>query len=76
MPTRTISLAAAAMTCATAAQAATYAPVNRPGPALSVPQSAISASLACTGSLTDPAHAPILLVPGTTTTPQTAFSWN
>ncbi len=75
MPLRMSALAAATL-CATAAQAATYAPLSRPGPALSVPQSAISASLACTGSLTDPAHVPILLVPGTTTTPQTAFSWN
>ncbi len=61
---------------AAAAHAATYAPPSRPGPALSVSQSAITASLACTGSLTDPAHVPILLVPGTASTPQTAFSWN
>ncbi len=69
--------AVAALTLlANAAHAATYAPPSRPGPALSVPQSAITASLACTGALTDPAHVPILLVPGTASTPQTAFSWN
>ncbi len=69
-------IAAIATLLTTAAHAATYAPPNRPGPALSVPQSAITASLACTGSLTDPAHVPTLLVPGTASTPQTAFSWN
>ena len=78
MSYRNAAIAAATLlaTAVTAANAATYAPPNRPGPALSVAQSAITASLACTGSLTDPAHVPILLVPGTASTPQTAFSWN
>ena len=61
---------------ASAAGTGPYAPLGRPGPALSITQAQVNAALACTGSLTDPAHVPILLVPGTDTTPQTAFSWN
>ncbi len=72
------SALAAAVVAAGTSLAATgpYAPLNRPGPVLSVTQAQVDAALACTGSLTDPAHVPILLVPGTDTTPQTAFSWN
>ena len=71
-----IRAAAAATLLATAAHAATYTPPNRPGPTLTIPQTEIAAALTCTGSLKNPAHPPILLVPGTASTPQTAFSWN
>ncbi|WP_418063641.1 esterase/lipase family protein [Pimelobacter simplex] len=52
-----------------------YAPLDRPGPALSVPQSALAASLACHG---DPrtGPAPILLNPATSVTPVENYSWN
>ncbi len=57
------------------AQAITYAPVDQPGPALSVPQSALDASLTCSG---DPAigPTPVLLVPGTGSNPPHNFGWN
>jgi triacylglycerol esterase/lipase EstA (alpha/beta hydrolase family) len=60
----------------TAAATAGYAPVDRPGPALSVPARALAASLQCNGPLTKRGPAPILLVPGTTMDPQVGFSWN
>ena len=56
------------------AQAITYAPVDKPGPALSVPQSALDAALQCQGTLAG--HTPVLLVPGTGSNPQHNFSWN
>jgi hypothetical protein len=59
---------------ASSAQAITYAPVDKPGPPLSVPQSALDASLRCQGTLAG--HTPVLLVPGTGSNPQHNFSWN
>jgi pimeloyl-ACP methyl ester carboxylesterase len=58
------------------AQAITYAPVDQPGPALTVPQSALDASLVCTGSVTGAARAPVLLVPGTGGDPAQNYSWS
>jgi pimeloyl-ACP methyl ester carboxylesterase len=53
----------------------TYAPVNQPGPPLSVPRAALDASLQCNG---DPATGPtpVLLVHGTGSNPHDNFSWN
>jgi pimeloyl-ACP methyl ester carboxylesterase len=56
------------------AQAITYAPVDNPGPPLSVPQATLDASLECKGSLAG--HTPVLLVPGTGSNPHSNFSWN
>jgi pimeloyl-ACP methyl ester carboxylesterase len=57
------------------AGAVTYAPVDQPGPALSVPQDKLDAALRCSGNLaTGPA--PVLLVPGTGSNPEHNFSWN
>jgi triacylglycerol esterase/lipase EstA (alpha/beta hydrolase family) len=53
-----------------------YAPLDRPGPALSVPAATLAASLHCNGPLTRRGPAPVLLVPGTTMDPQVGFSWN
>jgi pimeloyl-ACP methyl ester carboxylesterase len=58
-----------------AAGATTYAPVNRPGPKLSVPAAKLSAALQCDASLRGAAHPPVLLVPGTTLNPTTDFSY-
>ena len=55
--------------------AATYPPLDRPGPPLSVPAAALDASLTCSSNLTSSSHEPILLVPGTTVTPAVEFSW-
>jgi pimeloyl-ACP methyl ester carboxylesterase len=57
------------------ASAITYAPVDQPGPALSVPQSALDASLQCNGDPTT-GPTPVLLVHGTGSNPHDNFSWN
>jgi pimeloyl-ACP methyl ester carboxylesterase len=53
-----------------------YAPVNAPGPGLTVPAAQLSQALVCSGNLAGSGHEPILLVPGTTLNPTTDFSWN
>ena len=53
-----------------------YAPINHPGPALQVPESQLSAALRCTPNVRTNPREPILLVPGTTLTPEENFSWN
>jgi hypothetical protein len=58
-----------------AASAITYAPVNRPGPKLSVPQRKLDAALQCTGDLAA-GPTPVLLVPGTGSSPPRNFGWN
>ena len=55
-------LLVAAMAMPAAAQA-DFAPVNRPGPLLDVPQAALDASMNCTGNLAGATRAPVLLVP-------------
>jgi pimeloyl-ACP methyl ester carboxylesterase len=57
------------------AQGITYAPVDQPGPALSVPQSSLDASLHCSGS-PDSGPTPVLLVHGTGSNPSNNFGWN
>ena len=68
-------VAAVALLLPASAVAVTYAPVDQPGPALSVAQDKLDASLECSG---DPATGPppVLLVPGTGSNPQHNFSWN
>lgn len=57
------------------AGAITYAPVDQPGPSLSVSGSALNSSLQCHGNLaTGPA--PVLLVHGTGSNPEHNFGWN
>lgn len=60
---------------AQSAQAA-YAPIKHPGPRLEVPRAKLRAALRCTPSVSTDAREPILLVPGTTLTPEENFSWN
>ncbi|GAA1543900.1 esterase/lipase family protein [Nocardioides humi] len=52
-----------------------YAPLDRPGPTLSVPAATLDAALSCHG---DPATGPrpILLNPATSVTPVENYSWN
>ena len=74
-------LAAAVLTLApTAALADTppapYAPLDRPGPPLSVPRAKLAAALQCTTGIDHAQRDPILLVPGTDLDPQPNFSWN
>src|SRR5436190_11290501 len=58
------------------AAAAEYAPLNHRGPRLSVPAKQLKAALQCTASVASDPREPILLVPGTTMTPEVNFSWN
>jgi pimeloyl-ACP methyl ester carboxylesterase len=57
------------------AGAITYAPVDQPGPALSVPQNELDASLQCDGNLAS-GPTPVLLVHGTGSNPSHNFGWN
>ncbi len=52
-----------------------YAPLDRPGPRLSVPAATLSAALRCQG---DPrsTRRPVLLSPATSVTPDENYSWN
>jgi triacylglycerol esterase/lipase EstA (alpha/beta hydrolase family) len=71
-----IAIAAASLLVPASAAAITYAPVDQPGPALSVSQDKLDASLECTGNLASAGRAPVLLVPGTGSNPHSNFSWN
>lgn len=53
-----------------------YAPLERPGPALSVPAATLDAALACSGQIADASRNPVLLVPGTDLDPSPNYSWN
>jgi hypothetical protein len=53
-----------------------FAPLDRPGPRLSVPAAQLNAALTCNGSLRGLSRDPILLAPGTTMNPQVNFAWN
>ena len=53
-----------------------FAPLDRPGPALSVPQPTLAAALHCSGSFTANSLEPVLLNPATGVTPDENYSWN
>lgn len=59
-----------------AADDSDYAPLNRPGPALSVDRARLAAALSCHGDLRGSALQPVLLVPATAVTPEQNYSWN
>ncbi len=58
------------------AQGGAYAPLNRPGPPLSVPRARLQAALSCTPGIAGDTRNPILLVPGTNLDPGSNYSWN
>jgi hypothetical protein len=58
------------------ASTASFAPLDRPGPALSVPTATLSAALACHGDLAGSALEPVVLSPATGVTPDQNYSWN
>ncbi|MDP9118438.1 MAG: lipase [Actinomycetota bacterium] len=87
--TATSAIVAAALACAcaggvaalpaTGAGASTaiaYAPLDRPGPALSVSQTALRAALKCSGNFATGTLEPVLLSPATGVTPDQNYSWN
>jgi hypothetical protein len=53
-----------------------FAPLDRPGPALTVARSKLAAALECHGSLTNGTGEPVLLNPATGVTPEQNYSWN
>ena len=53
-----------------------YAPLDRPGPRLSVPTKDLKAALHCEGDFRHGTQEPVLLSPGTSATPKQNFSWN
>jgi hypothetical protein len=53
-----------------------YAPVDRPGPDLSVPRERLRSAVSCTPNVAGARRDPILLVAGTGHTPRSNFSWN
>ena len=53
-----------------------YAPVDRPGPALTVPDSALAAALECAQPIASAKRDIVLLIPGTTVDPAQSFGWN
>jgi triacylglycerol esterase/lipase EstA (alpha/beta hydrolase family) len=68
---------AAALTAAQAQAAPSgYAPLDRPGPRLSVPVGTLRAALHCEGDFRHGRLEPVLLSPGTSATPEQNFSWN
>jgi hypothetical protein len=71
----TVLIAALATTPASAGTPA-FAPLGRPGPALSVPTSVLAASLSCHGNLRTAPGEPVLLNPATGVTPEQNYSWN
>jgi pimeloyl-ACP methyl ester carboxylesterase len=54
----------------------TYAPLNRPGPRLSVSSATLKAALHCVGNLRTAPGEPVLLNPATGATPEQNYSWN
>jgi pimeloyl-ACP methyl ester carboxylesterase len=55
---------------------AAFAPLDRPGPKLTVPRELLRASLRCSAGVRSAARAPVLLLPATTVDSQHNFSWN
>lgn len=70
----TLVIALGVCAAAPAARAA-YAPIDRPGPALSVPPALLRASLACSPGVTHASRAPVLLVHGTGANVKDNWSW-
>jgi hypothetical protein len=70
------ALAAAIVGVATAEAAPNYAPIDQPGPALSVPQAQLAASLRCTGAIAHASVEPVLLVASTAVDSDENFSWS
>jgi pimeloyl-ACP methyl ester carboxylesterase len=53
-----------------------YAPLDQPGPPLSVPTDKLQASLKCSPGLAGASRTPVLLNPATGVTPDQNYSWN
>jgi hypothetical protein len=60
----------------TTAAESPYAPLDRPGPRLTVAAPVLKAALHCEGDFRHSRLQPVLLSPGTSATPKQNFSWN
>src|SRR5690349_2715270 len=72
----TILATLAALATAAPAAAIEYAPVDRPGPPLGVPQAKLDAAVECSADVSTAPNEPVLLVPGTAANFDTQFRWN
>jgi triacylglycerol esterase/lipase EstA (alpha/beta hydrolase family) len=59
-----------------AAPTGRFAPLDRPGPPLSVPAAKLSQALVCTAGIAGDSRNPILMIPGTDLDPGPNYSWN
>ena len=71
-----VAALAATFASSAGAYSGPYAPLERPGPRLSVPAAQLRAALACTPAVSGASRNPILLVPGTDLDPGPNYSWN
>ncbi|MBO0769697.1 MAG: hypothetical protein J2O48_13520, partial [Solirubrobacterales bacterium] len=71
-----LALGLALMLAANASAAPTYAPLDQPGPPLSVPAAQLKASLKCEPSVANAKVTPVLLNPATGVTAEQNYSWN
>jgi hypothetical protein len=71
-----VLLASALVGGGPAGAAGGYAPLDRPGPALSVATATLRAALRCSGNLAGGSLEPVLLNPATGVTPDENYSWN
>jgi hypothetical protein len=58
------------------ASASEYAPIDRPGPALTVSDPKLRASLSCSDDVATNPRPPVLMLPATTVTAAENYSWN
>ena len=68
--------AALALALPGTAAAVSYAPLSHPGPRLTIPAAKLRASVRCSGDVTHPTRAPVLLIPATEVNSDQNFSWN
>jgi pimeloyl-ACP methyl ester carboxylesterase len=74
---RRLLLATVSVLALTAVPAlASYARVDQPGPPLNVSAAKLAGALTCTPGVDHASRAPVLLVPGSGSTPAQEFSWN
>jgi pimeloyl-ACP methyl ester carboxylesterase len=71
-----VIVAALGFVSTAAAATPAYAPLDQPGPALTVPLAQLQASLYCEPSVRDATVEPVLLNPATGVTPEENYSWN
>ncbi|UVJ38949.1 hypothetical protein [Arthrobacter sp. CJ23] len=71
-----LALAPGGIASAADEPAASFAPIDQPGPAFSVPQNLLAESLECTGDVTGASRDVVLLIHGTTLNPDTNFDGN